>query len=79
MRLKFSIIFGILSILILVCMIIAHRSRKAIGAYVSLVLVSLIPPVIGNLVLVASEEEYLSTVGCYLYCLGMYMAVFSLY
>ena len=49
MRLKYSIIFGILTLIIVACLIIAHRSRKAIGAYVSLVLVSLIPPIIGNL------------------------------
>ena len=79
MRLKYSIIFGILIILLLACVIIAHRSRKAIGAYVSLVLISLIPPVIGNLVLVASEDELLSTFGCYLYCLGMNFTVFSLF
>ena len=79
MRLKYSIIFGILIILLLACVIIAHRSRKAIGAFVSLDLISLIPPVIGNLVLVASEDELLSTFGCYLYCLGMNFAVFSLF
>ena len=79
MRLKYSIIFGIMIILLLACVIIAHRSRKAIGAFVSLDLISLIPPVIGNLVLVASEDELLSTFGCYLYCLGMNFAVFSLF
>ncbi|MCR4648355.1 MAG: EAL domain-containing protein [Lachnospiraceae bacterium] len=79
MRLTFSIVFGILIILLLVCMLIAHRSRKSIGAYVSLVLVSLIPPIVGNLILINSEEMALSTVGCYFYHLGMDLAVMALY
>ena len=79
MRLKYSIIFGILTLIIVACLIIAHRSRKAIGAYVSLVLVSLIPPIIGNLVIMNSEEELLSTAGCYLYSVGMDLLLFSLF
>ncbi|MBO6089094.1 MAG: hypothetical protein J6P37_02125, partial [Lachnospiraceae bacterium] len=79
MRLKYSIIFGILTLIIVACLIIAHRSRKAIGAYVSLVLVSLIPPIFGNLVIMNSEEELLSTVGCYLYSIGMDLLLFSLF
>ena len=59
-------------------MVIARRSRKKIAPYVALLLAALIPPVVGNLIIVLSEEKMLSLVGYYFYFLGMNMVMFAL-
>lgn len=59
-------------------MVIARRSRKKIAPSVALLLAALIPPVVGNLIIVLSEEKMLSLVGYYFYFLGMNMVMFAL-
>lgn len=60
------------------CNIRARRSRKAIGKTVALLDGALIPPVIGNLLIIASTGKTLSTIGCYIYFLGMDLAIYAL-
>ena len=71
MRTAFSVIFVALIGALVKCHRSAHRSDKAIGASVALMIGALIPPLIGNLIIVASSWETLSTVGYYIYFLGM--------
>lgn len=71
MRVALSIIFvGLVAILIFGA-ISSHRSKKTVGKPVSYLLIALIPPIIGNLFIISSPFETLSTVGCYIYFLGM--------
>ena len=70
-RIAFSVIFIALIAALIRCHRGAHRSDRAIGASVALLNGALIPPLIGNLIIVASSWEKVSTVGYYIYFLGM--------
>ena len=78
MRVVLPIIFIILILALAVCAVIARRSAKAIGNSVALLLIALIPPMTGNLLIILSEEIWLSYVGCYLYFLGMNFVMFAM-
>lgn len=77
-RTIFSLIFLGLILALAVCAWIARRSRKSIGASVSLLLISLIPPVAGNLIITISKNPVTADVGRYLYFLGMDLIMFAL-
>ena len=49
----------------------ALRSRKSAGRAVGILLCALIPPVIGNSIIIISGNKLVSTVGYYIYFLGM--------
>ena len=76
-RLIFSIIFVALSAALAVCGLIAFRSRKAIGVPLGRMLFCLIPPVIGNMLIIASTTKGPATVGCYLYYVGIDFTAFG--
>ena len=66
MRIAFSVIFILLIAALGVCRVKARRSRKAIGPSVALLDAALIPPLIGNLIIIVSTGKTLSTIGCYI-------------
>ena len=78
MRIFFSITFVLLIAALALCCYKAHYSRKAIGRTVAMLEGALIPPVIGNLLIIASTQKTLSTIGCYIYYLGMDSAIYAL-
>ena len=78
MRLTFTILFSCLIVALLFCAHVARRSRKPIGLYVMQMLLALVPPVTGNLILIASTHRTLSTVGCYIYFVGMDIVMLAL-
>ena len=78
MREVFSVIFLILALALAVCAVIALRSEKSMGRPVALLLVALIPPVIGNMIIIFSGQEKLSLIGCYIYFLGMDLVMAAL-
>ena len=67
MRIALSIIFLLLTIILGVCAFFAHRNKKPIGKTVAWLVAALIPPVIGNAMIIASDKMMLSVVGCYIY------------
>ena len=79
MRTGLSVAFGILIIVLLVCMVIAKKSRKPIGNALSFLLAGLAIPVLGNLILILSTQRTISTVGYYIYFIGMDCAIYSLW
>ena len=79
MRTGLSVIFGILIIALLVCMVIAIKTKKPIGKALSFLLAGLAIPVLGNLILIFSTQKSLATIGCYIYFLGMDIAIYSLW
>jgi hypothetical protein len=79
MRTGLSVAFGILIIALLVCMVIAKKSRKPIGNALSFLLAGLAIPVLGNLILILSTQKTISTVGYYIYFIGMDCAIYSLW
>ena len=78
MRLAFSAIFVLLIIGLAICAVKARKPHKAIGRSVSLLVAALIPPVIGNLIIISSTRQALSLHGCYVYFLGMDLVMFAL-
>jgi len=78
MRNLIAIVVLALTLALAVCAIIARLSRKTNASSVALLLGALIPPVIGNLIIISSTSKGLSTVGCYIYFLGMDLVMFAL-
>ncbi|MBP5262663.1 MAG: EAL domain-containing protein [Clostridiales bacterium] len=79
MRLAWSVLFSILVVAMLMCIISAKRSKKSIGNTTSFLLAALSLPVLGNLVIIASTNDLISTIGYYVYFLGMDAAVYALW
>ena len=77
MRIFVSVVFALLVIAMVVCSIIAFKSRKPIGKSVSFLCIALIPPIIGNLLIIASPMETLPLVGCYIYFVGMDLVIYA--
>ncbi len=71
MRIAFFAVLIAMIIALGVCAKKAHRSHKAIGRYVTGLLCALIPPVIGNAIIIISGHQTVSTIGYYIYFLGM--------
>ena len=78
MRDIFSIVFIFLAVLLAICGIIALRSNKSIGKSVANLSFATFLPVIGNLILLVSESETLSIIGCYTYFVGMTLMALTL-
>lgn len=79
MREVFAIIYIVLIVLLGLFGVISKKSSKAIGKAVSYLLFTFIVPIAGNLILVLSENEFLSTIGSYTYFIGMDLMAFSLF
>ncbi|MBO5531551.1 MAG: EAL domain-containing protein [Fibrobacter sp.] len=79
MREVFAIIYIVLIVLLGLFGVISKKSSKAIGKAVSYLLFTFIVPIAGNLILVLSENEFLSTIGSYTYFIGMDLLAFSLF
>ena len=78
MRIVFSIILIALIVALIACYRNARRSDKTIASSVGLLIGALLPPLIGNLIIITSSEETLSTIGYYIYFLGMDAVMFAL-
>ena len=79
MREDCAIIYIVLIVLLGLFGVISKKSSKAIGKAVSYLLFTFIVPIAGNLILVLSENELLSTIGSYTYFIGMDLMAFSLF
>jgi len=61
-----------------VCAGLTRRSKRAIAEDVKFLLISLCAPIIGNLIIIASSDSLISTIGCYIYYIGLDWAVITL-
>ena len=77
-RLFFSAVFLILMLVLLLCAINAGRRYKALGMAVARVDLALIPPILGNCIIVGSHTKILSLIGYYIFFLGMDYMIFEL-
>ena len=73
-----SIVFVIVISALLVCAFISYRSKKDIGFPLALLLIGLLPPVVGNLIIITSTVRDVSLIGSYIYYLGMDLAMYGL-
>lgn len=78
MRIALSIVYIVLVLILGLCTFLARKSHKSINKALALLVSSLIPPVFGNLCIIASNIETLSIVGCYIYFIGMNYVMFAL-
>ena len=78
MRLAFGIMFLAIIAALAVCARVAGRSGKRIGSAASVLLVSLILPMAGNMIIILSSGRVLSLIGCYLYYIGLDVAIAAL-
>ncbi len=77
-RFSFSVILTVIAVAVGVCAVQGFRSRKVIGRSVGLLELTLIPPILGTLIIIASSVERRTMVGCYIYVLGMDLAMMML-
>ena len=79
MRLTFAIIYSAAIILLGLLGMISRRSNKTVALPVSYLEYTFIVPIVGNLIIVLSQNELLSTLGSYTYFIGMDLMAFSLF
>ena len=78
MRMIFSILYTVIVLGLVRCTVSARRSHKGIGKFVALLDSAFIPPVIGNLLIISTQNRIAAIVGYYFYFLGMNLVMFSL-
>lgn len=78
MRIRYSIIFIILIGALFICVIQSRRSGKPIRNSVGLLEAALIPPIVGNLLIVYFSNRSIALVGHYIYYLGMDLVMYAL-
>lgn len=78
MRVIFSGVFFLLVIALGACIHIAFHSHKSIGRAVATLLCALLPPVIGNTVIIITSNRILAMCGYTLYFVGMNMVMYAL-
>ena len=74
-----SIIFVAMIFLLVACAIISLKSKRKYSNAVAFLLFGLLVPVLGNLFIIASSIEIFSTIGCYVYFIGMNIAMFAVF
>ena len=70
-RVLFSLIFTVIASALGICGYIAYKSPKRIGKTVAKLNFSLIPPLLGNLIIIGTDNKYLAYFGYYIFLIGM--------
>ena len=78
MRKLYASVIIILAAVLCVCVFFARRSRKPIGKSVAALIASLIPPMIGNIMIIVTHNHLVADIGSYMYFLGMDLIMFFL-
>ena len=78
MRLAFGIMFMAIIIAMAICTRIARHSGKRMGFAAASLLAPLILPMAGNMIIILSGNRTLSTIGCYIYYLGLDVSIAAL-
>ncbi len=79
MRAGIAAVLAILLITLGVCAVVTKRASKSMSSYVARLLVCLMPPMLGNLIIILSSDPVVATVGCYMYFIGMDFTMFALF
>ena len=78
MRSAIALVISVIAVALSVCTNIAHRSGREISHKLALLLTALIPPVLGNLLIIIAHGRLLATIGSYVYFLGMDYVMYAL-
>ena len=76
MRKAFASVIMILTAVLCVCIFFARRSIKPIGRNVAALIAALIPPMIGNLLIIMTQDHLVADIGSYMYFIGMDLIMF---
>ena len=77
-RYVYAGIFLFLIIALVVCAVNARRHHKELGKAVSNLDLAFIPPILGNAIIVIATRKWLALVGCYIYFIGMNLAIYEM-
>lgn len=78
MRYSFAGLFILMVLVIAACISVSRRSDRKIGGAVSMLLAMLIPPIIGNLIIILASTKATAMIGCYIYFIGMDAVIMAL-
>ena len=78
MKTAVTIVLVVFSIALVACALVARRSHKPIALDVALLDIALIPPMVGNLLIIISGDWFISHVGGYIYYIGLDIAIIAL-
>ena len=78
MRKAFASLIVVLAAVLCVCIFFARRSKKPIGKSVAALIASLIPPMIGNIMIIVTHNHLVADIGSYMYFVGMDLIMFFL-
>ena len=78
MRYSFAGLFILMVLVIAACISVSRRSDRKIGGAVSMLLAMLIPPIIGNLIIILASTKDTAMIGCYIYFIGMDAVIMAL-
>ncbi|MCR4702973.1 MAG: EAL domain-containing protein [Saccharofermentans sp.] len=71
-------LFAATILTLLTCSINARRHYKSLGNEVAALDLAIIPPILGNVVIIMAQRKWLALLGCYIYFTGMDLIVFQL-
>lgn len=75
---QYSAIYAFLAIILIVCAILALRSKKPIGKYTFELNICMLIPIIANLLIVGAHKEIMAKYSYYLYYIGMTLLMVTL-
>lgn len=78
MRITYSIIYILLIAALTVCTVLTRRSDRPVKDSVGFLLAALIPPIVGNLMMILSGGRITALIGCYIYFLGIDLSISAL-
>lgn len=78
MRILIAALIGLVAAALVCCALISSRSDKEIAPKVTGFLISLLPPVVGNLIIIIAHTEGFSLFGRYLYAVGIDITMYCL-
>ena len=67
-----------LIVALVVCAFLARKSKRAIANDVVMLLVALLPPMIGNSIIIGANDWLAANIGCYIYFIGLDFSVLAL-
>jgi len=78
LRFLYAALFLVLILTLTMCAINANRHYKELGKAVAKLDIALMPPILGNGIIILSTNRILSLAGCYIYFIGMDFVVYEL-
>ena len=78
MRIAIAAVIAFVAVALVCCAYISKKSERDIAPKVTAFLISLLPPVVGNLIIIAAHTEGFALFGRYLYAIGIDITMFCL-